>query len=195
MKKRIMKKSEVLREGYVKGLRKAQSIINETLAQTQGSDANEKLFKSACDGNRRELMEALKAGADVNAKDVVLYTALHFAARENYMLIALILLERGADIEAKTNYGRTPLHEAVYYGSTEVCELLLEYGADVNAKDKKDFTPLHLAVGEGYDWLVELLLEHGADVNAKDFKGNTAYDYALEDDDLQDCRSLLEQYM
>lgn len=87
------------------------------------------------------------------------------------------------------------MHEAVYYGSTEVCELLLEYGADVNAKDKKDFTPLHLAVGEGYVDVVELLLEHGADVNAKDFKGNTAYDYALEDDDLQDCRSLLEQYM
>lgn len=170
MKKRIMKKSEVLREGYVKGLRKAQSIINETLAQTQGSDANEKLFDSVCDGNRREVMEALKAGADVNAKeDAELRTALHLAARENYTLIAVILLERGADIEAKTNYGRTPLHEAVYYGSTDVCELLLEYGADINAKDKKGFTPLHLAVGDGRDWLVELLLEHGADVHAKNY--------------------------
>lgn len=195
MKKRIMKKSEVLREGYVKGLRKAQSIINEMLAQTQGFDTNEKLFKSAFDGNRREVMEALKDGADVNAEDAELRTALHFAARENHTLIAVILLERGADVDAKAKDGRTPLHEAAYYGCTEICEPLLEHGADVNAKDKKEFTPLHLAVLEGYVGVVELLLEHGADVNAKDFRGNTAYDYASEYDDLQDCRSLLEQYM
>lgn len=31
MKKRIQKKSEVLREGYVKGLKKAQKIIREML--------------------------------------------------------------------------------------------------------------------------------------------------------------------
>lgn len=31
MKKRIMKKSEVLREGYIKGLKEAQKVINETL--------------------------------------------------------------------------------------------------------------------------------------------------------------------
>lgn len=31
MKRRIIKKSEILREGYVKGLKKAQRIINEML--------------------------------------------------------------------------------------------------------------------------------------------------------------------
>lgn len=31
MKKRLQKKSEVLREGYVKGLKKAQQIINKML--------------------------------------------------------------------------------------------------------------------------------------------------------------------
>lgn len=35
MKKRLQKKSEVLREGYVKGLRKAQSIINEMLEEME----------------------------------------------------------------------------------------------------------------------------------------------------------------
>lgn len=32
MKRRIIKKSEVLREGYIKGLKKAQKIINEMLS-------------------------------------------------------------------------------------------------------------------------------------------------------------------
>lgn len=31
MRKRLQKKSEVLREGYVKGLKKAKQIINEML--------------------------------------------------------------------------------------------------------------------------------------------------------------------
>lgn len=36
MRKRILKKSELLREGYVKGLRKAQKIIMETLQTADG---------------------------------------------------------------------------------------------------------------------------------------------------------------
>lgn len=36
MKKRIVKKSEVLKEGYLKGLRRAKRIISEMLAQSQG---------------------------------------------------------------------------------------------------------------------------------------------------------------
>lgn len=41
MKKKLQKKSEVLREGYVKGLRKAQRTINEMLSQVQGFDDEE----------------------------------------------------------------------------------------------------------------------------------------------------------
>lgn len=33
MKRRIMKKSEVLKEGYINGLKKAQKIINEMLSE------------------------------------------------------------------------------------------------------------------------------------------------------------------
>lgn len=36
MKKRMLKKSDVLREGYVKGLKKAQSIINERISFSIG---------------------------------------------------------------------------------------------------------------------------------------------------------------
>lgn len=35
MKKRILKKSDLLREGYVKGLKKAQRIIKEMLEQSE----------------------------------------------------------------------------------------------------------------------------------------------------------------
>lgn len=38
MKRRIMKKSEVLKEGYIKGLKKAQKIINEMLSENDDDE-------------------------------------------------------------------------------------------------------------------------------------------------------------
>lgn len=35
MKKRTLKKSDVLREGYIKGLKKAQRVINEILKESR----------------------------------------------------------------------------------------------------------------------------------------------------------------
>lgn len=49
MKRRIMKKSEVLREGYIQGLKKAQRIINEMIdaGEAQGRCINTKELKIA----------------------------------------------------------------------------------------------------------------------------------------------------
>lgn len=38
MKRRIMKKSEVLKEGYINGLKKAQKIINEMLSENDDDE-------------------------------------------------------------------------------------------------------------------------------------------------------------
>lgn len=43
MKKRILKKSEVLREGYIKGLRKGLDVIHDMLAEaTSNADKKER---------------------------------------------------------------------------------------------------------------------------------------------------------
>lgn len=41
MKKRVLKKSEVLREGYEQGLREGLNIINQMIAEANGEQLNE----------------------------------------------------------------------------------------------------------------------------------------------------------
>lgn len=54
MRKRILKKSEVLREGYMKGLKKAQRIINEMLVQSQGFDDDDELNSYSYNGKKND---------------------------------------------------------------------------------------------------------------------------------------------
>lgn len=224
MRKRFLKKSEVLHEGYVKGLKKAQKIINEMLVQSQGFDDDIDEFKSgsvsgvrpairagaeklskengkklalACERGDFDLVKKLiLLKADVNVKDKDGWTLLHKAVYygDGETEIVRLLLEHGADVNAKDTNGWTPLHLATQYCRTEPCELLLQYGADVNVKDVYGWTPLITAARFGYTTICKMLLDAGADAYAKDDKGKTAYDVA-SGNDKRACRRLLKQYM
>jgi ankyrin repeat protein len=86
----------------------------------------------------REVEAAIKAGADVNAKNNDGATALMLAALNNpNPEIISLLLNEGADVNAKDkdNYGgHTVLMLAgAYNPNPEVVSLLLDEGEDVNA--------------------------------------------------------------
>lgn len=65
MRKRILKKSDVLHEGYVQGLRKAQRIINEQITENQTDDDKEDLQTIVGD-MQEELNRLLAAYEDGN---------------------------------------------------------------------------------------------------------------------------------
>lgn len=222
MRKRFLKKSEVLHEGYMKGLKKAQRIINEMLVQSQGFDDDIDEFKSgsvsgvrpairagaeklskengkklalACERGDFDLVKKLiLLKADVHVKDKYGMTPLHTAVYHGETEIVRLLLEHGADVNAKDEDGWTPLHWATQYCQTEPCELLLQYGADANVKDVYGWTPLSTAARLGYTTICKILLDAGADANAKNDKGKTAYDVA-SGNDKKACRRLIKQYM
>jgi ankyrin repeat protein len=88
----------------------------------------------------------LKHGANINAQNYDGETALHYAARENQMVLQ-DLLDNGADLEVETHSGETPLYWAAigeYRGPTEK---LVKAGAKIAlpllllAKD--EFLPVH----------------------------------------------------
>ena len=99
-------------------------------------------------GNNAETIKALlSSGVDVDQQDKIGYTALHYAA-QNYLLdIALLLLEHKASVDAKDNYGNTPLFRAVFNskGRGDMIQLLLRFGADKNLKNNHGVSPLELA--------------------------------------------------
>jgi ankyrin repeat protein len=109
-------------------------------------------------------------------------TPLTFAAREDCLECARILLDAGADVNQRTHYGWTPLLVATQNRHYRLAQYLLEHGANPNLKNDGGWSPLYLATDnrniESGDYpvrtpdidhleFIQLLLAKGADANAR----------------------------
>lgn len=133
----------------------------------------------------KDLVEfLLKAGVDVNQKDIEDSTPMHHACCWNVDVnIAKFLLFNGADVCAIDKYGYTPLHRAMWHRSNreiqeEVVQLLIYHGAPTDIRALNGLTPSDLGElngdkdPEGRDditnqdpkmqKLFQLLKEHGS---------------------------------
>ncbi len=133
-------------------------------------------------GSPGEVLQALKQGADANARYADGMTPLMAAASDspNPETIAA-LLEAGADVNAReTRYGATALmFAAADSRNPDMIAALLAAGADVNARDANGQTPLfYAAILSRNSDFITLLLNAGADPKARDKSGKTAFDYA-----------------
>jgi ankyrin repeat protein len=108
-------------------------------------------------------------------------TPLMFAAREDDLESARLLVAAGADVNAWGGDGKSALSLAVFDGSYDVASFLVDNHADVNQADAQSFTPLFWAVDRrnmetapNFPWmvtadpmpLIKKLLDAGADPNA-----------------------------
>lgn len=143
----------------------------------------------------------LEAGADVNARSASAefarrnagltrlslgqWTPLMYAARENAIQTARVLLDRGAGINLTDPDGATALVLAIINYHYDFAAMLLERGADPNIADTIGMGALYAAVDiNTLPWmfgrpeipapskitavrLIEMLLEHGANPNAR----------------------------
>ncbi|XP_015911207.1 protein fem-1 homolog A [Parasteatoda tepidariorum] len=68
----------------------------------------------------------IRKGADVNAQDIQLKTALHYAIQEHRIDTAKLLLENGADPLIKSRYGDDALQTACLKSATHVFDYLID---------------------------------------------------------------------
>ncbi len=109
-------------------------------------------------------------------------TALVFAARQNCIECAKLLLDAGANVNQTTNYGWTPLLTATQNRNYKLASLLLDRGANPDLKNNGGWSPLYLAtdnrnieIGDyptpkaDMDQLefIKFLIAKGADVNVR----------------------------
>jgi ankyrin repeat protein len=83
--------------------------------------ADKKLFDAIHQGTIEDIRAALDAGADVNARDHLKRTALHWA---DSVEVAAVLLERGADAMAKDKFRYTPVEYARQEKARELISFL-----------------------------------------------------------------------
>ncbi len=123
-----------------------------------------------------DVINSLRSGADINARDQYGNTPLHKAAGYGSPSVVTALLDSGADFNARDVYGYKPLHEAAQGNpNPAVTVALLDAGADVNAVSGDGDTPLHFANDES---VIAVLLDAGADVNARNDSGSTPLHWA-----------------
>lgn len=137
---------------------------------------------------KRSLIEAIKAddvelmqdciiaGADIQIKDNLDHTLLHFACKVGSPNVAEALIRYQLDVNDEDIKGATPLHFACASGNTEMVELLLNNKANLRAKDMNGWTPLHWASAKGELEIAKRLIQAGASIRAVNSAHATAVD-------------------
>lgn len=198
MKKRFLKKSEVLREGYLKGLMHAKRVINEMLdMREEGDDDGEfdttemiveltKSLMNAVDkGDIEEAEFLLKGGANPEGPmafdSTLTLVPLHFAAENGDAKMCQLLLNHGATVDVCDMWGKTPLHFAADADSPKVCKVLVKGGADIEAEDERGKTPLYVAAENDREDACIALIDLGADIEHERPNGVRPIDIADKD--------------
>jgi len=93
------------------------------------------IHRAAVSGNIQAVKKHLAAGTDVNAKDDIGLTPLHYAATKE---VAELLIAKGADVNAKSKVGVTPLDLAILRNNKDTAELLSKHGGKTGEELKAE---------------------------------------------------------
>lgn len=66
----------------------------------------------------------LQHGADVNAKDMLKMTALHWATEHNHQEVVELLIKYGADVHTQSKFCKTAFDISIDNGNEDLAEIL-----------------------------------------------------------------------
>lgn len=151
------------------------------------------LIAAVKDRDVAAFQQLLKAGSDVNVRDVDGSTPLLWGAYNNDVNAVELLVKAGADPTAANRYGVGALTLAASNGNAAILELLLRAGAAPDAAPPGGETPLMTAARGGHAEALKVLLANGAMVDVREgARGQTALMWASAQGYVEAIRALLE---
>ena len=152
-------------------------------------------FIDMCEkGDTKGVIEAINAGANVNAKGKYGITALISAVGNGHTETVKALIQAGAEVNAKDEAGWTALMAAATLGRTEIVNALIKAGADDltdnNGKTALIYSTEHTENSLTNPETVKALIDAGFNVKHKDNDGKMAVDYARENPELKGTDAL-----
>ncbi|MBL8910249.1 MAG: ankyrin repeat domain-containing protein [Archangium sp.] len=145
--------------------------VKSVMPSEVDGDAAQRLIVGAHDGAIDIVREALKAGADVNARDGRGMEAISWAALRGHAEVISELVKGGAKVNGLNGSGWPPLGQACGQGQLAAVKALLANGADVNLQFDDGKTALACALHQGFPEVTKALLAAGAKVNADELCG------------------------
>ena len=111
----------------------------------------------------------IDAGADIETKDDMGRSPLHWACRSGSLEVVKMLHKQGAGVCVTCNFGYSCLIFAAYHGHTETVRYLVGLkDVDVNHTAKNGWSALVCAVRQKHADVVQVLIDAGADIEARD---------------------------
>ncbi|KAF8625299.1 hypothetical protein AX15_005433 [Amanita polypyramis BW_CC] len=109
-------------------------------------------------------------GANINARDAMGYSTLHWAVNNEVVLNHL--LSHGTDINGCDEEGQTALHWTAQLGYSSCVASLVNHGTNIDAQDQKGYNALHWATNNAV--ILEQLLSYGANIDGCNAEGRTS---------------------
>lgn len=134
--------------------------------------------------NRDILQNAIKNGADLNAKSITGKTVLMNLIEHFNTSSALLVLKGNVNPNLPDAFGLTALSYALIRDNKQIVSALIKKGSDVNVRSENFKTPLMIAASDLSATVstIKLLLDAGANLDLKDKWGKTALIYAIENE-------------
>ncbi len=132
------------------------------------------LLVAAAKGDAAAVVQALAAGATVDARDAGGRTALLLATHGDHLEAARVLVAAGADVNAKDAISDSPYLYAGAEGRDAILRLTLANGADLRSVNRYGGTALIPAAHHGHVATVRILLETAIDIDHVNRLGWTA---------------------
>uniref|UniRef100_A0A7S0N7J7 Uncharacterized protein n=1 Tax=Cryptomonas curvata TaxID=233186 RepID=A0A7S0N7J7_9CRYP len=132
------------------------------------------LIREAADGNAKNVVLLLEAAANLEAQQIIGFTALHQAAYFGQVQCVELLLKFRADVDSVDLDARTPLIAATVNGEVECVRVLLDERASIDHATADGTTALMKAALHGHVVCVRLLLGLNADVKKENINGKTS---------------------
>src|ERR1039457_5451486 len=137
------------------------------LLSAAGTDT--RLADAAMRGDKDGVRSLLKQKVDVNVPQGDGATALHWAAFQDDVEMAQLLLQAGANVKAATREGAiTPLFIACTHGRAAMLDRVFQAGADANSTKANGTTAHRNPAPSRTTDPVKVRLQHGADLKAKE---------------------------
>jgi uncharacterized protein len=158
-----------------------------------GRISDPQLIAAVKKGDAGAVRAVLARNPDINQAAVDGSTALYWAAWNDNVAMADMLIAAGASANTPTRYKVTPLSVACTNGNAVLIEHLLKAGADANGMTEDGQTPLMTCSLTGKTDAMKALLAHGAKVNIKEpYKGQTALMWAASEGNAAAAALLVE---